>query len=519
MRFKYHLPPARLWLVCFTVAAATVLHGPAAAVAQVGPMWSIVAELESYAQQLLAESKVPGLAVAVVSTDEVLYTGGFGVKDVLTQEPVDADTIFEIGSCSKAFTSTLMAMLVDEGRLAWDDRVSAYLPKFRMYDPWVTKQFQIVDLMSQRSGLRGYALDSMAIFGFPTQEVIHAVRYVKPETSFRSSYAYQNTLFAAAGRVIEKAEGDSWENVVSRRLFTPLGMTRSTAFESDLPALGNTARGHIILDDGSIFRIPDGWVYQDFLEIYAAAGGIRSSVVDMAKWVRMQLGLGVFEQQRLVSENNLIATHTPRIEVSTNDTQSLSYANGWIYQAQTPAAIIWHNGATLSMHSIVGFVPAIGLGLVVLTNSSENSIPEDLLSKLYALYYQHSSLEAVDPAAAKESFPMFDRLPGAGRYARAQTTHRLSFPHSAPLVGKYKNPAYGIFKVYRQGEALKVAIGPKPLRADLQRTGRRAFILQPPDYPINFGAVRFEGSINGRARRMVVDTCSDARRGIFRRIR
>ena len=189
----------------------------------------ILADFEKYAEQAQKDWQVPGLAMAIVADDKVIFAKGFGVKKVGGDDKVDEHTIFQIGSTSKAFTAALVAMLVDEKKLAWQDRVVDRLDEFQMFDPWVTREFQVDDLMAQHSGLPPYAGDCQAFMGFDRSHIIHSLRYLKPVTSFRSQYAYQNGLFLVAAALVEKYTGKSWEDNLKARIFEPLGMSATTA--------------------------------------------------------------------------------------------------------------------------------------------------------------------------------------------------------------------------------------------------------------------------------------------------
>ncbi|MDQ5986056.1 MAG: Protein flp [Syntrophus sp. SKADARSKE-3] len=189
----------------------------------------ILSDFDQYAAKARADWKIPGMAIGIVQNDRLIFAKGFGVKTVGGDDPVTKNTVFQIGSTSKAFTATLSAMLVDEGKLKWGDKVIDHLADFRMYDPWVTREFQVVDLMSQRSGLPPYAADALYIVGFDRPYIKKVLRHIKPVTSFRTTYAYQNGLWLVAADIIEKYTGKTWEQALKARIFEPLGMSDSSA--------------------------------------------------------------------------------------------------------------------------------------------------------------------------------------------------------------------------------------------------------------------------------------------------
>lgn len=511
-------------LVLAICLSSTTLTG--AARAEVDP---VLDELEAYAVQIMQEQKVLGMAYAIVKDDQVIYSKGFGVKDAATGAPVDAHTVFEIGSTSKAFTTALLAMLADEGRIGWSDPVLEHLPKFAMMDRWVTREFQIADLVSQRSGMQPYSLDLMAFLGFNRDDIVRAVRFVEPITSFRSTFGYVNSLFLAAAEVVERKTGLSWANNLDVSIFGPLGMTETTANPEVVATLSNIARGHIGIPSGELWPIPDDWTYGDWIDTYGPAGGIRSNVLDMSKWIRMQLGRGSFEGNQLISAENIDAMHNPRVFMGNQVFGEVaSYASAWLYNSFSPYAVVWHNGGTSGMHSIVALIPKANLGLVVLTNTISNNVPELMLAKAYALYFhpedEASVLLAGHPSASNDA-----TMTGPGlffpRSARTEATATISPQVSLPLqryTGTYSNPAYGRVTVSVVDHALHAVIGPKKLDIRLVPFSGNSFKGLFPDMPVAPDyeiIVTFDVPTGGKARALVIDSFADVNMGRFTRTR
>jgi CubicO group peptidase (beta-lactamase class C family) len=271
----------------------------------------ILADFDQYAEAARQAWQVPGMALAVVLDDKVVFARGYGVKEVGGSEKVDEHTIFQIGSTTKAFTAALVAMQVDAKKLAWPDRVVEHLPEFQMLDPWVTRQFMLEDLMAQHTGLPPYAGDNQAIMGFDRAHLIHSLYYLKPATSFRSRYAYQNLPFLVAAALVEKYTGQSWEANIKTRIFQPLEMTSSSTSLAAFNAAQNRTYLHI-RKGGQVVALPRDWTYNYWVYTYGPAGGINSNVVDMAKWVRLQLGQGKFQGRQLVSPKNWNTSTAPR---------------------------------------------------------------------------------------------------------------------------------------------------------------------------------------------------------------
>ena len=267
-------------------------------------------QFEAYAESAQKQWGIPGMAIAIVKDDQVIFAKGFGVKRVGGTDPVDPNTVFQIGSTSKAFTSALAAIQVDDGKMNWKDRVIDHDPDFEMYDAWVTREFQIWDLMAQHSGMQPYAGDYMAILGFPPEYILSKIRFMKPITSFRSEFGYVNNLFLVAGGLIERASGKTWGENLQTHIFDPLGMKSSSSTQAAFVAVTNAAAPHKIVNGKvTAFSSTDpntAWAYT-----YAPSGGVNSSAMDMAQWVRMLLGSGKYNGKQIVKPENRAFVMSP----------------------------------------------------------------------------------------------------------------------------------------------------------------------------------------------------------------
>ncbi|MEO6631120.1 MAG: serine hydrolase domain-containing protein, partial [Mucilaginibacter sp.] len=237
-------------------------------------------------ERALKSFNVPGIAVAIVKDDKVVYAKGYGVRSLNTGKKVDENTLFGIASNSKAFTVAAIGILSDEGKLKLDDKVTDYIPEFKMYDPYVTAEFTIRDLLTHRSGLglgAGDLMDFPDSTDFTMKDVIHNLRYLKPASSFRSKYDYDNQLYKVAGEVIARVSGMSWEEFIETRIMKPLDMNHSSAAYQRIKDYSNVVDAHSPVD-GKVVVIPR------YLSTTGnAAGGIYSSVTDLSKWVIMQM--------------------------------------------------------------------------------------------------------------------------------------------------------------------------------------------------------------------------------------
>ena len=336
-------------------------------------------DLDAFAERVLEAFDVPGMAVAVVKDGEVVVAKGYGVRTLGQPEPVDENTIFAIASNTKAFTAAAMAMLVDEGKLDWDDPVIDHLPWFQMYDPYVTREITIRDLLTHRAGL-GLGAGDLLFWPsttYTTGEIIRRIRHIRPATSFRSSYAYDNILYNVAGEVIREVTGTPWDETIRSRIFAPLGMTRSsTSTTSFLPG-DNVATPHA--------RAEGKLIPTDYMVIdnNAPAGAINSCVSEMASWMIVQLAEGridagsegetrIFseEQSRKMWSGQTIRPVNPDPPPSLKAIQSHFnlYGLGWGLSEYRGRKTVSHTGGLMGMLSRVILVPELDLGVVVLTN-------------------------------------------------------------------------------------------------------------------------------------------------------
>src|SRR4029450_12349560 len=284
-----------------------------------------IREIEKLPQKESQENAPPGLAIAIVFQDKVRYAKGFGVRDVNTKMPVDADTVFQLASVSKSVGSTVVAELVGEGKITWDSKLSALDPSFAMFDPWVTREITIRDMYAHRSGLPEHAGDLLEDLGFPRAEILHRLRYQHPGSSFRSHYAYTNFGMTEGGIAAAKASGLEWENASEEKLYWPLGMTSTSSRYSDFMARRNKALGHVLVDGKWVQK------FKRDPDAQSPTGGVSSSVNDLAKWVQLQLANGKFEGKQIVSEKPLAETHHPHMLTGFNPFTNMPsfYGLGW----------------------------------------------------------------------------------------------------------------------------------------------------------------------------------------------
>lgn len=329
--------------------------------------------LEEVINTSMARFDVPGMAVAVVQDDNVVFAKGFGISNLNTHAKVNKDTLFGIASNTKAFTSAALAKLVDEGKLSWDDRVIDHLPEFRLYDSYVTREMRIRDLLSHRSGL-GLGQGDLMIWPSTdksVEDILAGLQYLKPASSFRSQYAYNNLMFVTAGEVVARVSGMSWNDYIEKNILQPLNMTHSRAGFSRIPKSNkNWAIGHIPMD-GKLNPF-----FVNYLEDFRGAGAIASSVSDMSQWLLTQLAGGKMPNgEQLFSEKQQAQMWHPHITSMTSKSayeayhqQFRGYGLGWSIEDYHGFKKLGHGGGILGMVSQVTLLPEKKLGVVILSN-------------------------------------------------------------------------------------------------------------------------------------------------------
>jgi CubicO group peptidase (beta-lactamase class C family) len=423
--------------------------------------------IDEYVVKALNDWDVPGVAIGVVKNDQLVFAKGYGVRRAGGPTPVDEKTVFAIGSASKAFTAAAIGMLVDEGKIKWDEPAAKYLPEFELFDPYVTRELTVRDLLTHRSGLErgdllwyGAALDR--------DEILRRARYIKPSWSLRSTFGYQNIMYLAAGQITARISGKSWDQFIQDRILVPLGMGASSTSITALKSRENVATPHAKIaspdnaGESKVEQIP--WRNIDNI---APAGSINSNVVDMAQWIRLQLGQGSYKDQRLLSSAAAKELHTPQTIIRAEPPWSLfypeshfiAYGLGWFLHDYKGRKVVEHGGNIDGMSALVAMIPEEQLGVVILTNLSGTALPAALKYRIFDAYLGHpqrdwsanllktfKALEAQGQAAAKKLAD--ERVKG--------TQPSLALEKYA---GGYKSDLYGEAKVTRENDKLVLSYG------------------------------------------------------------
>jgi CubicO group peptidase (beta-lactamase class C family) len=444
-------------IVTLIAIALFIVSGPQLAQAQTGPG----PDFDKYVNDALRDWQVPGVAIAIIKDDRVVMAKGYGTRELGKSLPVDERTLFAIGSSSKAFTAAAIAMLVDEGKLKWDDPATKYLPGFQLYDPYSTRELTVSDLMSHRSGL---ARGDLLWYGsaYDRGEVLRRIRYLKPTWSLRAHFGYQNIMFLAAGQIIPAVANKSWDDFVRERIFGPLDMKSSSTSIKALATSDNVATPHAKLDD-KVQTV--AWRNIDNI---APAGSINSNAVDMAQWVRLQLGGGVFEGKRLLSAAVVKEMQTPQtiiriegpMESLYPQAHFLSYGMGWFLSDYRGRKLVEHGGAIDGMRAEIAMMPEEKLGLVILTNLHGNILPQALMYRIFDSYLGAPQRDwSAD--LLKVTKGLEEQAKAAEKKADAERVKGTS--PSLPLEkysGSYQSEMYGEVKVFLESGKLVTSFGP-----------------------------------------------------------
>jgi CubicO group peptidase (beta-lactamase class C family) len=476
-----------------------------------------VRETQKLCENQIQKGAVPGLAIAMVFQDQVVYAAGFGVRDVNTGEPVDANTVFQLASLSKPIGSAVVAELVGEGKISWDSRISDLDPDFAMYDPWVTREITIRDFYAHRSGLPGHAGDLLEDLGFTREEILHRLRYQKPDSSFRSHYAYTNFGITEAAVAATKAYNLTWEDASEQKLYRPLGMNSTSSRYAEFVARTNKALGHV--------QINGKWVqkYKRDPDPESPAGGVSSSVNDLARWMRLQLADGQFDGKPIVDAKALSVTHSPQMLSGFNPLNGLPtfYGLGWNVSYDEEGRLrLGHSGAfALGAATAVLLVPSEHLGVVVLTNAYAIGIAEGLAFAFsdFALYGK----------ATQDWLALFEKVfsnPATigvflgTDYSKPPASPTPALANSA-YVGTYTNGFFGNIQSIEQGVGLAIVEGPHKLTFPLKHYDRDLFTYETEgENAVGGTGVTFTIGADGKATTVIVENLNLRGEGTFKRL-
>ncbi|HSD47855.1 MAG TPA: serine hydrolase [Pyrinomonadaceae bacterium] len=416
---------------------------------------------DEYVRKAMQEWETPGVAIVIVKDDQIVLAKGYGVRKIGEPAVVDERTLFAIGSSSKAFTAAAIAILVDQGKLKWDDPVTKHLPGFEMYDPYVTRELTVRDLLTHRSGLQrgdflwyGSELDR--------DEIVRRARFLKPSWSLRSTFGYQNIMYLTAGQLVAKVSGQTWDQFIQQHIFQPLAMNSSSTSINAFKTADNVASPHAKVDE-KVQLIP--WRNIDNI---APAGSINSNVLDMAQWVRLQLGQGAIKNERVFSAavakemhaSQTVIRFEPPFAMYYPDAHFFNYGMGWFLSDYRGRKVVEHGGAIDGMRAQVALIPEEKLGLVVLSNLNGSGLPVALMYRIFDSFLgappRDWSAELLKSSKSLESLAKAAEKKQEGERA-AGTKPSVSLDKYA---GVYRNDLYGDVKISNNDTKLNLRFGP-----------------------------------------------------------
>jgi len=435
-------------------------------------------KLDELVQNTLKTFDVPGMSVGIIKDGKVIYSKGFGVRSLTTKQPMDENTLVGIASNSKGFTCTALAILADEGKLNWDDKVSKYIPEFQMYDPYVSQNVTIKDLVTHRAGL-GLGQGDLMFFpeggNLTVNDIVHNVRYLKPENPFRTTLDYNNIMFIVAGEVIHRISGLNWSEFIEQRIMKPVGMTSSFGSYNRAKAVANKIDAHAPVD-GKAIAVPHDWN-----ETANAAGGIMSNIKDMTTWAEFLLNnFTTKDGKKLVSDKNvqqLWSLQIPAGVAAKNpyDTSFYGYGMGWFLSDVKGHKQIQHTGGLIGTVTQFTLIPDMKLGIVVLTNQQSGA--------------------AFNTITKSEAFRKDKNLQ----------------PKAEQFIGTYTDQWFGDVEIAQQGNTYKISCKSSPrLKGELLPYSNNSFIIKWDDRSYDADAyIIFDYDETGKAQSARLKPISD----------
>jgi CubicO group peptidase (beta-lactamase class C family) len=471
---------------------------------------NILPQFTKLAEKARIQSSVPGMAIAIVYGDDVLFLKGFGVQKAGGHTPVTKDTVFQIASLSKPITSTVIASLVGEKKLRWDSKVSTIDSSFALSSPFITANVTLADLLSHRSGLPSHAGDLLEDLGFSQEQILYRLRFIKALGQFRESYAYTNFGLTQAAVAAATSQGVSWQKLLEQKLLYPLAMTKTSSRYIDYKKARNKAINHVIIDGKA------KPLYRRNPDAQSPAGGISSTARDMAKWLVLQINQGRFESRQVIDSAALSQTHQPQM-IFDNDKQGVTkgfYGFGWnVAIDETGVKSISHSGAfLLGVRSYVKIIPTKKLGIVILSNAAITGLPE-AVSKVFFTLLEKGDIDQDYVAIANEKFKK--ALTFEPQMSEKPKVVLPSLALSA-YTGTYKNEYFGPLTLVEENKRLVVLIGPKKMRFLLTHWSRDVFYLDTQgENATGKSPVIFTIDAKGGARQLTIDAFNEFGLGVF----
>ena len=419
-------------------------------------------KLDKLVEETLKTFDVPGISVGILKDGKIVYAKGHGVRSLTNKKDMNENTLVGIASNSKGFTCFALAMMVDAGKLNWDDKVRKHIPEFQLYDAWVTEQFTVRDLLTHRSGM-GLGAGDLMFFpegnDFKVADVINNVKYLKPESSFRSEFAYNNNMFIIAGEVLKRVSGLSWEEFIETRILKPVGMKNSKASYNRVTNRTNIIDAHTRAE-GKVIQIPHDWS-----ETANPAGGIISNINDMLTWAKFLMNDAVTENgKRLVSEatfHELWQLQTP-LKVRKNDTYNSNfrgYGLGWFLKdLKGGYKQVYHTGGLLGTVTQFTMIPDLDLAIVVLTNQMNGSAFTTITNTIKDTYLGYENRNWLEKLGTNNTkYLKYNDDLKAEIFSKSEIAKtNKSLPKPNQIVGTYKDNWFGNIIISNDGNSYTI---------------------------------------------------------------
>jgi CubicO group peptidase (beta-lactamase class C family) len=476
-----------------------------------------------YANKIMADWHVPGMSIAIVENDKIIYAKGFGKRNE-QGELVTPDTLFDIASLTKSFTAALIASQIDQGKYRWDTKVLRLFPDFKLYNTKATQEFAVKDLIAHHSGLPEEALDALGNFGYSTDHTLYALRFVQPVTPFKTAFAYQDVFLEIAKKIIEKYSGTSYAENLHQLIFQPLNMNHSyVRTEAALNKNNNFAQPFAYYA-GKIDPYPSNYPYLSAkwaLQIGVAGGGIQSSAIDIAKWLIFNMNNGIVNNHSLITASNMRFIHSPQTIISLNN----SYGEGWYIDKKEyqPYTLLYHSGGGTGMHALMAYIPEKKLGIVILTNTYNNKIPEILSKKFFDLFLNRKYDKNWNQIYLHEKTK---NITSQTKLARTNYCPINKKTNLKRYIGIYYNPVYGKLLMSQQVDHLVLTIGPQRITWTLIPCNDQVFKanwsnpggMDFPMLPLSQDNVEFSADIHHTIQQMTIPFLNNDGTGVFEKI-
>lgn len=413
--------------------------------------------LDKLIKETLTTFEVPGISVGILKDGEIVYAKGHGLRSLTTKKDMNENTLVGVASNSKGFTCFALAMLIDEGKLNWDDKVRKYIPEFQLHDPWVTEEFTVRDLVTHRSGL-GLGAGDLMFFpegnDFDTADIISNVKHLQPESSFRSTFQYNNNMFIIAGEVLKRISGMTWEDFIETKIMKPVGMTNSKASYNRVKDKSNIIDAHTRAD-GKVIQIPHDWS-----ETANPAGGIVSNIPDMLTWAKFLMNDGVTsEGKRIISSkqlHELWQLQTP-LRVRKGDwygSNFRGYGLGWfLTDVKGGHKQVYHTGGLIGTVTQFTMIPDLDLAIVVLTNQMVGSAFNTITNTIKDSYLGYSDRNWLQRYGDRHTkyIARNDSIKTAV-YTKTNIAKKgIGFPKPSQITGTYTDDWFGNITISHDG--------------------------------------------------------------------